>query len=156
MRARRSLRSWQPPCHLLLWRPMVDRGSLKPAPSRAALTAIIVVGLGLAAVAGTAAWSAHRSYRRPFPSLFIDPHASFSLVWWPAWGAERPPVNFPDRVVAIDGVPVRAPRSRLELPAQVIAEALGTLHARGRAEVQLTWATPAGPAMTTRALRTLG
>jgi signal transduction histidine kinase len=120
------------------------------------MTTIIVIGLGLAAVAGTAAWSAHHSYRRPFPSLFIDPHGSFSLVWWPAWGDRRPPVNFPDQVVAIDGVPVRAPRSRFELPARAIAEELRALHARGRPEVQLTWSTPTGQTTTTRALRTLG
>jgi signal transduction histidine kinase len=135
---------------------MADRGSLVPALPRATLTTIIVVGIGLAAVAGTATWSAHRSYRRPFPGLFIDPHASFSAVWWPAWGAERPPINFPDRLAAIDGVPLRAPRSRFELPAQAVAEELGVVQARGRSEVQLTWVARAGPTTTTHALRTLG
>ena len=91
-----------------------------------------------------------------FPGLFIDPHASFSAVWWPAWGAEMPPVRFPDRLVAIDGDPVPAEATRFELPAQPIAERLATLRARGRAEVRLTFATDQGPKTITRALRPRG
>jgi signal transduction histidine kinase len=135
---------------------MAERGSLVPALPRAALTTIIVVGLGLIALTATAAWNARRSYGRAFPSLFIDPHASFSIVWWPAWGDDRLPINFPDRLVAIDGAPVRAPRSHFEPPARAVAEALTALHARGHSHVQLTWATRAGPTTITRPVRTLG
>ena len=51
---------------------------------------------------------------------------------------------------------MRAPRSRLELPAQAIAREVSALHARGRSDVRLTWATRAGPTTITRPLRTLG
>jgi len=103
-----------------------------------------------------ASLSAYRSQGRPFPGLFTDPHASFSEVWWPAWGTERVPLRFPDRLVAIDGVPVPAPRATLALPAQPIAARMAALAAAGRSEVQLTFETREGPKTITRALRTLG
>ena len=62
-----SVPSWQPPWHLLLWRAMADRGSLVPALPRAALTTIIVVGLGLAAVAATASMERAPFVRPPVP-----------------------------------------------------------------------------------------
>ena len=74
---------------------------------------IVAVGVALTALTAVASWSALRSHGRPFPGLFIDPHASFSAVWWPAWGAEMPPLRFPDRLIAIDGEPVPPPRDAL-------------------------------------------
>jgi signal transduction histidine kinase len=118
------------------------------------VSVIVTVGVALTALTLVAGWSALRSHGRAFPGLFIDPHASFSAVWWPAWGAERPPLRFPDQLVAIDGEPVPAARTRSELPAQPIAEHIATLRARGQAEVHLTFATDQGPKTITRALRT--
>src|SRR6188474_2347152 len=100
---------------------MAERGSLGPPLSRTTLSVIVTVGVALAALTVAASWSALRSHRQAFPGLFIDPHASFSTVWWPAWGAEMPPVRFPDRLVAIDGDPVPAAATRFQLPAQSIA-----------------------------------
>ena len=117
---------------------MADKGELGPTLSRATLSAIVVVGVGLAALTAVASLSAFRSHGRPFPGLFIDPHASFSAVWWPAWGAERPPLRFPDRLLAIDGEPVPPPRARVELPAQAIAVRVAALRAQGRAGGGLT------------------
>ena len=71
----------------MLWRRMANKGELAPSLSRATLAAIVAVGVGLAALTAAASLSAFRSHGRPFPGLFIDPHASFSEVWWPAWGA---------------------------------------------------------------------
>jgi len=116
---------------------------------------IAAVGVALTALTVVASWSALRSHRRIFPGLFIDPHASVSEVWWPAWGAQRPPVKFPDRLIAIDGEPVRE-ETRFELPAQAIAARLETLRARGDLEVRLTFATDAGPKTITRPLRARG
>src|SRR3954454_15140855 len=135
---------------------MAERGSLGPPLSRATLSVIVIVGVAITLLTAVATWSALRSHGRAFPGLFIDPHASFSAVWWPAWGAERPPVNFPDRLVAIDGDPVPAEKTRFELPARPIAELLGTLRARGRSEARLTFATNDGPKTITRALRARG
>jgi signal transduction histidine kinase len=117
---------------------------------------IITVGVALTALMVAASWSAFRSHGRTFPGLFIDPHASFSVVWWPAWGAEMPPVRFPDRLVAIDGDPVPAETGRFELPAQAIAGRLATLSARGHTEVRLTFATDHGPTAIVRPLRPRG
>jgi len=115
---------------------------------------IITVGAALTALTVVASWSALRSHARPFPGLFIDPHGSFSAVWWPAWGAEMPPLKFPDRLIAIDGEPVPAPRTRLELPAHAIADRLSVLaRANRRAPVHLTWETRDGTTMMVRALR---
>ena len=135
---------------------MAERGSLGPPLSRATLSVIITVGIALTGLTVLAGWSAVRSHGRVFPGLFIDPHASFSQVWWPAWGPEMPPVRFPDRLVAIDGEPVAAEATRFELPAQPIAERLATLHARGRSEAHLTFATAHGPKTITRTLRARG
>jgi signal transduction histidine kinase len=99
--------------------------------------------------------SAIRSHGRAFPGLFIDPHGSFSAVWWPAWGAEMPPVRFPDRLVAIEGEPV-VEKTRFELPAHAIAERLATLQAGGHPEARLTFATDQGPKTITRTLRARG
>src|SRR5262245_55575727 len=123
---------------------MAERGSLGPSLSRATLSVIVAVGVALTGLTVVAAWSALRSHGRAFPGLFIDPHASFSEVWWPAWGAQRPPVRFPDQLVAIEGEPVRE-ETRFELPAQAIAERLATLRARGSVEARLTFATDHGP-----------
>src|SRR5262249_16982066 len=119
---------------------MADRGRLGPQLSRATLSVIVSVGVALTALTVVASWSALRSHGRTFPGLLIDPHASFSTVWWPAWGAQMPPVRFPDRLVAIDGEPV-AQKTRFELPAQAIAERLAALRARGDTEVRLTFVT---------------
>ena len=64
-----------------------------------------------------------------------------------------PPVNFPDRLVAIDGDPVPDPKTRFELPAQPIAERLAALGALGHVEARLTFATSEGPKAITRTLR---
>ena len=77
-------------------------------------------------------------------------------MWWPAWGAEPPPIGFPDRLVAIDGVPVRPPQSWFELPGQAIARDVAALRAHGRSDVRLTWETRAGPRTITHPLRALG
>src|SRR3954470_10641394 len=97
---------------------MAERGSLGPPLSRATLSVIVTVGAALAALTVVASWSALRSHGGVFPGLFIDPHASFSAVWWPAWGAEMPRLLFPDPLVAIDGEPVPTQKTRFELPAQ--------------------------------------
>jgi signal transduction histidine kinase len=91
-----------------------------------------------------------------FPGLFIDPHGSFSAVWWPAWGARMPPLRFPDRLIAIDGEPVPPETARFELPARPIAERLASLRARGQTDVRLTFATDQGPKTITRSLRARG
>jgi hypothetical protein len=135
---------------------MAERGSLGPPLSRTTLSVIVTVGVALAALTVAASWSALRSHRQAFPGLFIDPHASFSTVWWPAWGAEMPPVRFPDRLVAIDGDPVPAAATRFQLPAQSIADRLATLRARGRADADLTFETAHGPTTITRRLRARG
>ena len=134
----------------------MDRGRLGPSLSRAMLSVIVTVGVALTALTTTASWSALRSNGRPFPGLFIDPHASFSIVWWPAWGAQMPPLRFPDRLVAIDDQPVPAPQTRLELPAQTIAARLAALHARGASDVRLTFETADGQRTLVRALRQRG
>ena len=132
---------------------MAERGSLGPPLSRTTLSAIVTVGIALTALTAVAGWSALRSHGRVFPGLFIDPHASFSAVWWPAWGPQMPPVRFPDRLVAIDGEPVPAETTRFELPAQPIADRLAALRARGDADVRLTFATDQGLKTITRPLR---
>src|SRR3954462_3375502 len=132
---------------------MAERGSLGPPLSRATLSAIVTVGAALTALTVVASWSALRSHGGVFPGLFIDPHASFSAVWWPAWGAEMPPLKFPDRLVAIDGEPGPPPRPRFELPSQPIADRLAALSAQGHTEVQLTFATHAAPLTIVRRLR---
>src|SRR2546421_10371416 len=134
---------------------MANRGSLRPPLSRGMLSLIVAVGIALTGLTVVASWSALCSHRRAFPGLFIDPHASFSEVWWPAWGAERPPMRFPDRLVAIDGEPVRE-KTRFELPAQAIAERLETLRARGDREARLPFATDGGPRTIARPLRPRG
>ena len=103
-----------------------------------------------------ASLSAFRSQGRAFPGLFIDPHGSFSEVWWPAWGAERVPLRFPDRLIAIDGEAAPAPHASLDLPAQPIAARMAALSAQGRSDVRLTWETREGPRTITRPLRALG
>ena len=100
--------------------------------------------------------SAFRSQGRIFPALFIDPHASYSMVWWPSWGVERPPLRFPDQLIAIDGEPVPAPRAPLDLPAQPIAARLAALRGSGRSDVRLTFQTHEGPITVVRPLRALG
>jgi signal transduction histidine kinase len=77
-------------------------------------------------------------------------------VWWPAWGAERPPLRFPDRLIAIDGEPPPQPRKRLELPAQAIAARVAALRDQGRSDVRLTFETHDGPITLARPLRSLG
>ena len=135
---------------------MADKGELAPSLSRATLSAIVAVGAGLAALTAVASLSAFRSHGRTFPGLFIDPHASFSAVWWPAWGAERPPLRFPDRLIAIDGEPVPQPRRFGELPATAIAARVAALRAQGRSDVRLTFETHDGPVTLVRPLRALG
>ena len=130
----------------MLWQPMADKGE----PRAIALTSDAVGDRrrrrGPRRADGGGELSALRSHGRPFPGLFIDPHASFSAVWWPAWGAETPPLRFPDRLVAIDGEPVPAPRTRFELPAQAIADARWRRCARaGAPTVRLTFETRDGP-----------
>jgi signal transduction histidine kinase len=77
-------------------------------------------------------------------------------VWWPAWRTERPPLRFPDRLIAIDGEAVPARRSRFELPAQAIAARVSALRARGATEARLTFETRAGPITIVQPLRALG
>src|SRR5262245_62668384 len=120
---------------------MAERGSLAPQLSRATLSVIVTIGVALTALMAVASWSAVRSHGRAFPGLFIDPHASFSAVWWPAWGARMPPLRFPDQLVAIDGDPVPSGTTRFQLPARAVAERLATLRARGSAEARFTFAT---------------
>jgi signal transduction histidine kinase len=67
-----------------------------------------------------------------------------------------PPLRFPDRLVAIDGDPAPAAKTRFELPAQPIADRLAALRARGRSEARLTFATDHGLTTITRALRPRG
>ena len=150
---KRSQPPWQEPSALMLWRPMANRGILGPSLSRATLSVIVTVGVALTALTVTASWSALRSHERPFAGLFIDPHASFSAVWWPTWGAGMPSLKFPDRLVAIDGEPVPPPRTAVELPSQPIAARLAALSAQGHTEVRLTFATHAAPATIVRRLR---
>ena len=71
-------------------------------------------------------------------------------------GADRPPLRFPDRLIAIDGEPVPAPRTLLDLPARAIGERFAALRAGGHTEVTLTWQTHEGPKTMTRALHALG
>src|SRR6478672_410311 len=154
--ALRLLPSWQESSALMLCQRMADRGDLGPSLSRATLSAIVAVGAGLAVLTAVASLSAFRSHGRTFPGLFIDPHASFSAVWWPAWGAERPLLRFPDRLTAIDGEPLPATRTPIELPAQAVASRVSALRAAGRTSVRLTFQTHDGPIEVTRPLRSLG
>src|SRR3954454_23112746 len=135
---------------------MAERGSLGPPLSRATLSVIVSVGVALTALTVVASWSALRSHGRAFPGLFIDPHASFSAVWWPAWGAKMPPLRFPDRLVAIDGQAGARADTRFELPGGPIADRFETLRGRGDAEARLTFATDHGPKTIARALRPRG
>jgi signal transduction histidine kinase len=135
---------------------MADKGELAPSLSRATLSAIVAVGAGLAVLVAVTCASALRSQGRVFPGLFIDPHASYSMVWWPSWGAERPPLRFPDALIAIDGEPVPAPRAPFALPAAPVAARLAALRAAGRSDVRLTFQTHDGPIALVRPLRALG
>jgi signal transduction histidine kinase len=134
---------------------MADRGRLGEQLSRTTLSVIVTVGVALAVLTAVASWGALRSHGRAFPGLFIDPHASFSTVWWPAWGAKMPPVKFPDRLVAIEGEPVTE-RTRFELPAQAIAGRLATLRAQGATDARLTFESDRGLKTVTRPLRARG
>jgi len=64
-----------------------------------------------------------------------------------------PPVRFPDELIAIDGDPTPAEKTRFELPAQAIAERFQTLRAQGHVATRLTFATDQGPKSITRPLR---
>lgn len=63
--------------------------------------AVGVLGVGLATLALGAS-----TFGRPFPSIFTDPFHCYSVVRLPSWGPIDPPLTYPDRVVAVDGVPV--------------------------------------------------
>jgi signal transduction histidine kinase len=129
--------------------------SLETALPRRAKTILALVGVGLGALAIAGGVSARRSQGQAFPALFVDPHGSFSAIWWPAWG-ERPPLRFPDELRAIDGAPLPEAATRFDLPAQRVARRLAALRAAGRADVALTFQTRDGPRTVTRQIRTLG
>jgi signal transduction histidine kinase len=130
--------------------------SLETAVPRRAKIILALVGLGLGALTLAAGVSAVESHGRPFPGLFVDPHGSFSAIWWPAWGEERPPLRFPDRLVAVDGAPLPEAATRFDLPAHRMTRRLAALAAAGREDVQLTFMTRAGPTTLTRRIRALG
>jgi signal transduction histidine kinase len=131
-------------------------GSLETTVTRRAKLTLAIIGVALAALALAAALNARRALGRPFPGLFVDPHGSFSSIWWPAWGADRPPLQFPDRLIAVDGVPVPGPARALELPAHRLGARVAALAALGARDVGLTWATRGGPTTIRRAIRRLG
>src|SRR6516164_2621111 len=130
--------------------------SLETALPRRAKTILALVGLGLGALAIAGGLSARRSQGQSFPSLFVDPHGSFSAIWWPAWGPDRPPLRFPDRLRAIDGAPLPEAATRFDLPAHRVARRLAALRAAGRTDVALTFETREGPRTVTRPIRSLG
>ena len=157
-------RSWQGRWRLLLREPawgclrkMTDReGSLETSLPRRVRPVVVLLGLGLGTLTVVAALNAQRAQGRPFAGLLTDAHGSFSAIWWPTWGAERPPLRFPDWLLAIEGAPVPPPATRFELPTHRIAARLAALGALGRHEVHLGWATRQGPLNLTRELRRLG
>jgi signal transduction histidine kinase len=136
---------------------MTDReGSLETTLSGRARSVVVLVGLALAALTLIAAAGARRADGRPFPGLFVDPHGSFSDIWWPGWGGQKPPLRFPDRLVAVDGEALAGPASRFDLATHRIAARVAAAVARGGDEVRLTFATARGPLDVRRPLRRLG
>jgi signal transduction histidine kinase len=133
-----------------------DRGGgVEAALSRRARIALVCAGLAFAALIAASAASARAAHGRVFAGLFVDPQGSFSMVWWPSWGSERPPLRFPDHLNAIDGEPVGAARG-LAGPGRELAARLARAEAAGRGSVDLTFQTKDGPTVLRRVLRRLG
>jgi signal transduction histidine kinase len=132
-------------------------GAFSPRESVSA-AALAGIGCALLALTAVAAVGAHRAHGRAFAGLFTDPHGSFSAIAWPTWGwgRQKPPLRFPDRIVAVDGVPLPPPASRFDLPGLRLAARIAALHDDGQRAVQLTFAAEAGPVVLSRPLRTLG
>ena len=79
----------------------------------AALLLLLVAAIG-------SGWRAHG---RPFPGLFVDPYGSYSAVDLPAWNASSLGLNYPMKLVAVDGVAIPSGGRGATLPARR-AEAL--------------------------------
>jgi signal transduction histidine kinase len=112
--------------------------------SRRRLSLVAAGALALVVLACLAGSSAHEAVGTPFPSLLVDPFGSYSAVYLPSWGTptvadgQVGSVRFPDRLVAIDGVPLAPPR-RPDRASREIGARIAALAASGRREVRLTF-----------------
>jgi signal transduction histidine kinase len=114
------------------------------------LTGTVAVLFMIVVAAAASAWA---SWGRPFPHLFLDPYGAYSNVGWFGWKMQELGIQYPDRLVAVDGIPLDL---KDPLRARQAAEHFARLWAEGRREVRLTFATPSGPKDVWRTLHTIG
>src|SRR4051812_16222332 len=95
-------------------RSMNDESRREATLPRRSQPVVLVIATVLPALTVVAAVNAYRSQGRTFAGLFTDAHGSYSAVWWPEWGADRAPVHFPDRLIAVDGQPMPPAAGRLD------------------------------------------
>lgn len=125
--------------------------------SRLTVAGVLVVGVGLAALSVAAIVNAVRAHGRPFPGLVTDPYGSFSAISWPTWDSDKLPLRFPDRVIAVDGVPLPpATPGAADLPGRRLAAQVRAADARGQRQVRLTFSTKAGDVTVVRPIRHFG
>ncbi|WP_044243360.1 sensor histidine kinase [Chondromyces apiculatus] len=80
---------------------------MSPPPFRRWILALVAVAaLFVAAVSfrGAVTW-----YERPFAGLLVDPEGVVSSLALPSWQGMQQGLRYPDRLIEIDGVPVRPP-----------------------------------------------
>ena len=105
-----------------------------------------VVVSGLVALILTATGLAATTLSRPFPSLFVDPFGTFSVVYLPSWDTESLDLRYPDRLVAVGDRRVTGTLRH---------DALATASPEGRA-VALTFLTEEGEREVRAAVRRIG
>lgn len=74
----------------------------------------------------------------PFPSLFVDPQGTFSLVYLAEWGTESLGLRRPERVVAVEGRALGPHAAYGEYPSQRLAARVAELYRAGATSVRLS------------------
>ncbi len=115
---------------------LTDRVSRAPLRQLASYGLVGAVALVVASLSAT---SAARTLGRPFPSMVLDPFGCFSAVGLPAWQLGQTPLRFPDRISAVDRVPINPDIAIEPFPSLRVAALVAVADEAGRTHTALTF-----------------
>lgn len=115
---------------------LTDRVSRAPLRQLASYGLVGAVALAVASLSAT---SAARTLGRPFPSMVLDPFGCFSAVGLPAWQLGQTPLRFPDRISAVDRVPINPDIAIEPFPSLRVAALVAAADEAGRTHTALTF-----------------
>lgn len=109
------------------------------------LAAIATLLVGAVALSGAVGW-----HGRSFPGVLVDPDRAVSSIGLPSWEGMVRGLRFPDRVVAVDGTPLRPTKG--ELSARQWDREVSAAVAEGKTSIRVSVEGPSGPKEVTLAL----